>query len=205
MSANIIVYFPYVDNYKELLENNLLITFDDKGYQEDYQIRDSFFSRFFDALSDTTAIVYGAYYAKDQWLRHIYFDIIRALNLKDIWIFNEMIVYHYYDESNPIPSFYDFLKYIEENGNEIGGIKVYEYNLSDLEYDDEGWCTNYHSVCHDSFTDCFQEVKEIEDKYNVIVIGLHKFDQHYIRVLRENSSEVELLDPSTGEFKPFNK
>ena len=112
MSAKIILYFPYVHNYKDMLEKNLRITFDD-GYQKDNQIYDEFYSEFNDVLSDTTAIAYGAYYHKEQWLRHIYFDIVRALNLKDIWIFNEMIVYHFYDESNPIPSFYDFLKYMK--------------------------------------------------------------------------------------------
>ena len=203
MSAKIILYFPYVHNYKDMLEKNLRITFDD-GYQKDYQICDEFYSEFNDVLSDTTAIAYGAYYHKEQWLRHIYFDIVRALNLKDIWIFNEMIVYHFYDESNPIPSFYDFLKYIEEHGNEVGGVKVYEYNLSDLKYDENGWCTNYHSVCHDTFNDCFQEVKEIEDKYNVKVLGLHKFENDYIRIIRGDNLTVELLNPKTGEFKSFN-
>jgi len=60
-----------------------------------------------------------------------------------------------------------------------------------LEYDAKGYCTNYYSVYHDTFVDCFAKVNEIEKKYDVRVLGLNQFGGDSIKVIANNAPQMK--------------
>ena len=85
-----------------------------------------------------------------------------------------------------------FISNIEDNLS-----KFEEFDINTLTYDNHGFCQNYCSLYHDTFTDLFAEVESIETTYHVEVLGLKRFDgKRQIRVARDN--QVFMLDLDDG-------
>lgn len=198
MSAKILAFAPYVTNIKGLIEKNLRLSINDKtGDVEGYYTGFEDDSMFNNVLSHTTCIPYFRYFDKDQYLRRQYFDVIRALGLKKMWVMTEMMD-NCIDEEHP--DFDDFLKELDKINYSDGTKGFQSFNIKNFEYDEKGFCTNYYSAYHDTFDDLFQEVADIEKKYDVIVLGLNKYENNYIRVIKGNNLNVEFLNPETGEI-----
>lgn len=204
MSAKIVAYAPYVSNYLKLLEQNLMLPIEEcsnpkyyyPGFEKDYQLQGT--------LWDTLPIIYAAYFHKEGRLRYQYFDVIRAMGLKEMWVMNEMETdclgnEYFYDEDKNI---HDFLAYLEKTVEYTDhSAPIKEFDINDFTYDNQGWCDNYYNIYHDTFKDCFEKVAAIEKQYDVYVLGLHKFEEKYIRVVLNDGASVRLLNPETGEFK----
>ncbi len=207
MSAKIVAYAPYVSNYLKLLEQNLMLPIEEcsnpkyyyPGFEKDYQLQGT--------LWDTLPIIYAAYFHKEGRLRYQYFDVIRAMGLKEMWVMNEMETdclgnEYFYDEDKNI---YDFLEYLDKTVKFTdNSAPIKEFDINDFTYDNQGWCDNYYNIYHDTFKDCFEKVAAIEKRYNVHVLGLKKFEDNYIRVFPNDTSfAVKLLNPETGEMKDW--
>ncbi|MBQ5549929.1 MAG: hypothetical protein IIT32_02600, partial [Bacteroidales bacterium] len=116
MSVKIVAYAPYVSNHLKLLEQNLMLPIVKNSHPQYYYPG---FEKAFElqgVLDDTQPIIYAAYFHKDGFLRHQYFDVIRAMGLKEMWVMNEMIPdclddYYFRDCTKNI---YDFLAYLEK-------------------------------------------------------------------------------------------
>ncbi len=204
MSAKIVAYAPYVENHLQLLEQNLMLPVGKlnnpkdyyPGFEEDYILKD--------VLWDTLPIIYASYFHKDGFLRHQYFDVIRAMGLKEIWVMDENVTDVLDDDIKSIYEFIDNLpKRAHWTNSDNSEIDVKEFDIDNLVYDEKGWSTNYYYIYHDTFKDCFEEVEAIEKQYNVHVLGLNKFEKDYIRVVPNvGNKEVSLLNPETGEMRP---
>ena len=208
MSVKIVAYAPYVSNHLKLLEQNLMLPIEECFNPKYYYPG---FEKAFDlqgVLGDTQPIIYAAYFHKDGFLRHQYFDVIRAMGLKEMWVMNEMIPdclddYYFRDCTKNIYDFLAYLEKTEEYPDKSAFIK--EFDINDFTYDKEGWCVYYYSIYHDTFKDCFEKVAAIEKQYNVHVLGLNKFEGNYIRVFpNDGSFAVKLLNPETGEMKDWH-
>ena len=207
MSVKIVAYAPYVSNHLKLLEQNLMLPIVKNSHPQYYYPG---FEKAFElqgVLGDTQPIIYAAYFHKDGFLRYQYFDVIRAMGLKEMWVMNEMIPDCLDDDfDNGQKNIYDFLAYIDkevEYPDKSAPVK--EFDINDFTYDKEGWCVNYYSIYHDTFKDCFEKVAAIEKQYNVHVLGLNKFEGNYIRVFPNDTSfAVKLLNPETGEMKDWH-
>ena len=204
MSVKIVAYAPYVENHLQLLEKNLMLPVEELNNPKDYYpgFEKDFILK--DALWDTLPIVYAAYFDKDGSLRHEYFDVIRAMGLKEIWVMNEMLIDYIGDFPDGEKSISDFLSRLDEEIKyDDNTATIKEFDINNFTYDEEGRCYNYYDIYHDTFKDCFEEVEAIEKQYNVHVLGLNKFEKDYIRVVPNvGNKEVSLLNPETGEMRP---
>lgn len=128
-------------------------------------------------------------------LRIRHFDLVRALGLNEAWAMNEMI-------TDAIDDFYEPSHSLEEMINVM--VKFAGYNVCP-EYDIQSYdpSIGMHCIYHDQFKDCFDLVEEIENKFNVIVLGLKRFQKRYIRVFSDN--QIYLLNVETGETIDFAK
>lgn len=202
MSAKIMAFTPYVKNYKELIEKNLLLPINAADNIEGYYTGFDYDYIFNNALSHTTYIPYFRYFDKDQFLRRQYFDVIRALEQKEMWVMSEMLD-NYIDEDQS--DFYEFLKKLDTILDYSDGTKgIHTFDINNFEFNEEGFCTNYYSAYYDTFDDLFQEVDCIEKKFHVNVLGLNLYEVDYIRITRENKQKAELLNQKTGEIKSFD-
>ena len=126
-------------------------------------------------------------------LRIRHFDLVRALGLNEAWAMNEMI-------TDAIDDFYEPSQSLEDMINAM--VKYAGYTVCpefDIRSYDES--KGIHGIYHDQFKDCFDLVEKIENKFNVIVLGLKRFQKHYIRVL--SGDRVHLLNVETGESVDF--
>lgn len=204
MSIILQAYTPIVPNYLQLLEQNLRLPLEkgnrytplhyNPGFELDYTLCD--------VLEDYSCISYYHYFEKNSALRKQYFDVVRAMGGKEIWIMDDFATENLDDNFKSIYEFLDYLskhaQFTYADNSEI----IKEFDINVLEYDAKGYCTNYYSVYHDTFVDCFAKVNEIEKKYNVHVLGLNQFGGDSIRVIQNNvTNEIKLLNIETGEFK----
>lgn len=207
MSAKIVVYAPYVSNHLKLLEQNLMLPIVKNSHPQYYYPE---FEKAFElqgVLGDTQPIIYAAYFHKDGFLRHQYFDVIRAMGLKEMWVMSEMETdcFDDYDFRDGQKNIHDFLAYLEKTVEYTDhSAPIKEFDINDFAYDKKGWCINYYNVYHDTFKDCFEKVAAIERQFKVYVLGLNKFEDKYIRVFpNDGSFAVKLLIPETGEMKDW--
>lgn len=127
-------------------------------------------------------------------LRNRYFDIVRALDLKEMWFMWEDLTDYfdpYEDDLQTILKTMTAPRRPDEFSNR-------DYNEFDLEellrqepYGDEVY--PYGMFYHDTFKDLFRQVEEIENRENIIVLGLTEFESGMIRVLRPDGTVDQLI------------
>ena len=147
-------------------------------------------------LHSNPGIPYVFYYqtekGKPSELRIRHFDLVRALGLEEAWATHDMV-------TDAIDDFYEPSLPLDEMIEIMVGYAGYstcpEFDIK-KGADNEGY-----SIYHDSFNDCFELVDMIENKYNVIVLGLKEFRHHFIRVYKDG--KVMALNYETGEIKDF--
>ena len=195
-------YTHMVENFKEKSSAFLHLPIendDGDGFYQlgDYQI--SFISEepIVSCLSYTDAIAYYHYFEDDCNLRVHCFDCIRALGLKEMWVFDEML-YDVLDEDN-----YTLDEAIKEM-EDRHGLKCKEFVKEEITR------ANIERFYHDTFADLFQEVEQLEAKFDVKVLGLRwaiapKTNEKLIRVLKND--KVYYMGKETGnitEIEPIN-
>ena len=126
-------------------------------------------------------------------LRNRYFDIVRALDLKEMWFMWEDLT-DYFDP------YEDYLQTIlktmtaPRRPDEFSNRDYTEFDLEELlrqeSYDDEVY--PYGMFYHDTFKDLFRQVEEIENRENLIVLGLTEFEPGKIRVLKPDGTVDQL-------------
>lgn len=153
-------------------------------------------------LYDTQPIPYFGYFqlnkGESSLLRLQYFDLVRALGNREAWVFDENlpdIIDDYFDPVTPLEEMVS--KMVKDAGYE----KCPEFCLNELKQSKQSSCSVYR-IYHDCFTDCFELVDKIEQTYNVIVLGLMKFNG-YIRVIK--NGQILFLDYKTGNFSEYRE
>ena len=120
-------------------------------------------------------------------LRNRYFDIVRALGLKEMWLMWEDLSDHFDFMEDDLSTIISKMK-AERRTEEFADRTFEEFDLQTLldqtPYDDEVY--PYGMFYHDDFNDLFQQVDEIEARKNVIVLGLTEFEEGKIRVMYPN-------------------
>lgn len=126
-------------------------------------------------------------------LRNRYFDIIRALGLREMWFMWEDLSDYFDLYTDSIPIILSKMA-SERRPEEFAERSLHEFNLKELleqtPYEDDVY--PYGMFYHDTFADLFQKVDEIESRENVIVLGLTEFEEGTIRVMRPDSHIVGL-------------
>lgn len=184
-----------VENYKEKSSEFLHLPIeneeDDWCYQlGDYQVSFGPEEPIVSCLSYTDAIAYYHYFEDDCNIRVQCFDCIRALGLKEMWVFDEML-YDVLGGDNY--SLDEAIKEMENRHN----YKCKEFVKEEVNED------NFERFYHDTFIDLFQEVEQLEAKFNVKVLGLRwaidpKTNEKLIRVLKND--KVYYLGKETGKL-----
>jgi hypothetical protein len=193
MSAKIYALTHWVNDYcqKQADFLHLPVRYHDGFYTiGDYDI-DFEQEWFVSCLLHTTAIPYWVYFDKESNLREQYFDCIRSLGLREMWVFSEYMC-AYWSEDDNILSLDEAIGEIE---NALG-YSCPEYT-NDIDLD-----VGYYPIYHDTFADLFEEVDRIEALYQVKVLGLRwRLDSNnkgkVIRCLKGN--RVISLNLLTGE------
>ena len=126
-------------------------------------------------------------------LRNRFFDIIRALGLREMWFMWEDLSDYFDLYTDSIPIILSKMA-SERRPEEFAERSLHEFNLKELleqtPYEDDVY--PYGMFYHDTFADLFQKVDEIESRENVIVLGLTEFEEGTIRVMRPDSHIVGL-------------
>ena len=198
-----------VENYKEKSSEFLHLPVekdDGDGFYQlgDYQVSFCSEEPIVSCLSYTDAIAYYHYFEEDCNLRVQCFDCIRALGLKEMWVFSEMLDDVLGGDNYTLE---EAIKEMED-GNDC---KCREFVKEEINED------NFESLYHDTFSDLFQEVEHLENKYNVKVLGLRWTidpitNEKLIRVLKNNKvcymgketgklTEIEPIDSERGEIQ----
>lgn len=189
MSAKIYAFTHMVENYKEKSSDFLHLPVEQEFNERYYQVNfepDYIVS----CLSYTDAFAYYHYFEDDWNLREHCFDCIRALGLNELWVFDEML-YDVLDGDNY--TLEEAIKEMEDR-NEY---KCVEFVKEEFSID------NLASFYHDTFTDLFQEVEQLENKFNVKVLGLKwtidkKTNEKLIRVLKND--KVYFMGKESGKL-----
>lgn len=204
MSVKLIVLTHY-ENIKKIGDNLLLPMenpFDDVLEPKYYNIDFTPIFGQYSFLHSNSGVPYFHYFQterkKSSEVRIRHFDLIRALGLKEAWATHDIL-------TDAIDDFYEGATPLEEMIEIMAGSAGYkdcpEFYIKDMLPNEKGYCNSAHSIYHDRFIDCFELVELIENKYNVIVLGLKEFRHHFIRVF--DDGKVMLLNYETGEMKDF--
>ena len=198
-----------VEYYKEKSSEFLHLPIEkddgDNFYQlGDYQVSFASEEPIVSCLSYTDAIAYYHYFEEDCNIRVQCFDCVRALGLKEMWVFDEMF-YDVLDGDN-----YTLDEAIKEMEDRCK-YKCREFVKEEINED------NFASFYHDTFIDLFQEVEHLENKFNVKVLGLRWAidpitNEKLIRVLKNDKvcymgketgklTEIEPIDFERGEIQ----
>lgn len=151
-----------------------------------------------DTFCFNPGIVYSEYFDKfkensSSYMRYEIFDFVRGLEQSEIWLMEEIITDYGEPEDCSVISLDKFISNIEDNLS-----KFEEFDINTLTYDNHGCFLNYRSLYHDTFTDLFAEVENIETAYHVEVLGLKRFDKkRLIRVARDGQVFMLNLDDGT--------
>lgn len=122
-----------------------------------------------------------------QWLRYNIFDIVRALGQHEAWYCSV----HDIEDSVGIEN-YTLESWLDKAKNSEDGIA--EYDLNALKREGESLWDNQSRYYHDSFTDLYQKVEDIEEQEKVRVLGLTEFGEGKIRVMCPSNSIIELMN-----------
>lgn len=122
-----------------------------------------------------------------QWLRYNIFDIVRALGQHEAWYCSV----HDIEDSVGIEN-YTLESWLDKAKNSEDGIA--EYDLNALKREGESLWDNQRRYYHDSFTDLYQKVEDIEEQEKVRVLGLTEFGEGKIRVMCPSNSIIELMN-----------
>ena len=201
MSSKIAALTHPVENYVTLLQENLHLPIEDdidgsifiEGYMPDWG--DSFLPPYGTLLSNASSICYFHYFYKDSALRTQYFDTIRAMGLREMWVMEELVLDYCNEDDMTIE---DFLTSV----NQRLQLSPYEFSEYSFETYDNGYGrkfpTDFGSLYHENFEDLFNKVSQIETAFNVQVIGLKEYPQNCIRVLKDN--HLAFLDLSNNKI-----
>lgn len=127
-------------------------------------------------------------------LRNRYFDIVRALDLKEMWFMWEDLTDYfdpYDDDLQTILKTMTAPRRPDEFSNRDYNEFDFEELLRQEPYGDEVY--PYGMFYHDTFKDLFRQVEEIENRENIIVLGLTEFESGMIRVLRPDGTVDQLI------------
>ncbi len=191
MPGKIMVLTHKVDDYLQKQASFLHLPLIKEKYYNEYEIGD--YCIFFeldepviDCLSATTCVYYHRYFDKNCSLREQCFDCIRALGLKELWAFDEILYDVFGDKDG-----YELKEAIEKIDLEWHEFVRDEVNEND-----------YYSYYHDSFKDLFEKVELLECKFDVHVLGLRwkkgENGDRFIRILKDKS--VYWMNEITGEL-----
>lgn len=122
-----------------------------------------------------------------QWLRYNIFDIVRALGQHEAWYCSVYDI----EDSVGIEN-YTLESWLDKAKNSEDGIA--EYDLNALKLEGESLWDNQRRYYHDSFTDLYQKVEDIEEQEKVRVLGLTEFGEGKIRVMCPSNSIIELMN-----------
>ena len=122
-----------------------------------------------------------------QWLRYNIFDIVRALGQHEAWYCSVYDI----EDSVGIEN-YTLESWLDKAKNSEDGIA--EYDLNALKREGESLWDNQRRYYHDSFTDLYQKVEDIEEQEKVRVLGLTEFGEGKIRVMCPSNSIIELMN-----------
>lgn len=122
-----------------------------------------------------------------QWLRYNIFDIVRALGQHEAWYCSVYDI----EDSVGIEN-YTLESWLDKAKNSDDGIT--EYDVTALIREGESLWDNQRRYYHDSFTDLYQKVEDIEEQEKVRVLGLTEFGEGKIRVMCPSNSIIELMN-----------
>ncbi len=192
MSVKTCYITHWVDNYIDVIAQFLRCHIrknTTKPYGYSVELERSDFGRM---LWDTVGIAYYHYFDKNSSLRSQYFDLTRALGLNDGWIYAETCE-DMLDDDN-YDTIEDVVAAMCENGD-----TCHEFDVNDFEYDDSGCnISDFYGIYHDTFNDLWEKVHTLEEKYDVKVLALTKFNVG-IKVLSNGTTMY--LDEESGVLK----
>ena len=198
MSAKLYVLTHKVDDFKKKQSDflHLPIKEDGEDYSiENYQVAFNSDLPVVDCLSDNPGVPYHCYFDDFSNLREQYFDCVRALGLKEMWLFEELLYDALGDKDG-----YTLSEAIEKL-NISYKYPCEEYNGQKI------FAEGYGSFYHDTFSDLFEIVENFESKFNAKVLGLRTYQDKYtgddlIRVIKDE--ELCYFNLNTEKFIPMN-
>ncbi len=126
-------------------------------------------------------------------LRNRYFDIVRALGLKEMWFMWEDLTDYFDPYEDDLQTILTTMT-APRRPDEFVNREFNEFDLEELlsqePYSDEVY--PFGVFYHDTFKDLFRQVEEIETRDNVMVLGLTEFDPGMIRVLKPDGTVGQL-------------
>lgn len=127
-------------------------------------------------------------------LRNRYFDIVRALDLKEMWFMWEDLTDYFDPYEDDLQTILKTMT-APRRPDEFANRDYTEFDLEELlrqeSYGDEVY--PYGMFYHDTFKDLFRQVEEIENRENLIVLGLTEFEPGKIRVLKPDGIVDQLI------------
>ena len=127
-------------------------------------------------------------------LRNRYFDIVRALDLEEMWFMWEDLTDYFDPYEDDLQTILKTMT-APHRPDEFSNRDYNEFDLEELlrqePYGDEVY--PYGMFYHDTFKDLFRQVEEIENRENIIVLGLTEFESGKIRVLRPDGTVDQLI------------
>lgn len=199
MSEKLYAIMSATDNPKTKLESNLMVDVTKEDFCLDiskYGIELEFYNPNI-ITSNSNGFPLWLYFQfrnhRSSDLRNRFFDIIRALGLREMWFMWEDLSDYFDLYVDSIPVILSKMT-SERRPEEFAERSLHEFNLKELleqtPYEDDVY--PYGMFYHDTFADLFQKVDEIESRENVIVLGLTEFEEGTIRVMRPDSHIVGL-------------
>ena len=199
MSEKLYAIMSATDNPKTKLESNLMVDVTKEDFCLDiskYGIELEFYNPNI-ITSNSNGFPLWLYFQfrnhRSSDLRNRFFDIIRALGLREMWFMWEDLSDYFDLYTDSIPIILSKMA-SERRPEEFAERSLHEFNLKELleqtPYEDDVY--PYGMFYHDTFADLFQKVDEIESRENVIVLGLTEFEEGTIRVMRPDSHIVGL-------------
>ena len=190
MSEKILAIMEAVENPVAKLEGNLLVKVSKEEWGLEIQEYDICLgldnpSLFISNANGFPLWLYFQFIGRrSSNLRNRYFDIVRSLGLKEMWLMWEDLMDYFEPYDDDIPAILAKMT-AKRNPNEFAERTLIEFDLKSLlcqkPYKDDIY--PYSMFYHDTFSDLFKKVTEIESEENVVVLGLTEFEEGKIRVL----------------------
>ena len=195
MSSKLLAIMECVPDSVGKLEQNLHVEVREEG--SDIEIQDYGITLSLDNPNIISSYADGIHFwwyfdfenKRSSDLRNRFFDIVRALELSEMYIMCEEVSDIFDQYESDYETIIRSLR-LEVKPGEFFDRELMEFDLEELLQGEPYFRSVYpHRQCyHDTFSDLFAQVDEIEKKENVSVLGLTEFEAGHIRVMLPDGS-----------------
>ncbi len=164
--------------------------YDDEGFPIEYEFQfDNHFMDYWALLYNgfwciETAFNYSQFFYGTDWLRRIFFDIVRSFGKKEAWFCTEYMSYNCSEYDIDQITFEDWLTFRRND--------VYEYDPKNVDTKD------YQLLYHDNYNEYFERIDSLNKAFvDCRIVSISRFDG---RCFVEKNGEYYLMNPNDGNL-----